>query len=136
LVDELARVPGVGNVTVYGAGQYAMRIWMDPGLLQARGLAANDVLQAVQQQSQEVPAGQIGAPPAPSGEAFQYTVNVHGRFRDPAEFGNIIVKTGTAAGGEVTRLRDVAHVELGAQTYAQDFRVNGRSAIGIGIYQD
>jgi HAE1 family hydrophobic/amphiphilic exporter-1 len=136
LVDELARVPGVGNVTVYGAGQYAMRIWMDPGLLQARGLTANDVLQAVQQQSQEVPAGQIGAPPAPSGAAFQYTVNVHGRFRDPAEFGNIIVKTGTAAGGEVTRLRDVARVELGAQTYAQDFRVNGQSAIGIGIYQD
>ena len=136
LVDDLARVPGVGNVAVLGASQYAMRIWFDPNLLQARNLTPADVLQAVQQQSQEVSSGQLGAPPTPSAQPFQYTLNVAGRFRDPAEFGNIIIKTGSAAGGQITRLRDVARIELGAQSYAQDFRLNGQPAVGIGIYQD
>ena len=136
LVDELARAPGVGNVSVLGAGQYAMRIWFDPNLLQARGLTPADVLQAVQQQSQEVSSGQLGAPPTPSGQPFQYTLNVAGRFREAAEFENIVVKTGTAAGGQITRLRDVARIELGAQSYAEDFRLNGQPAVGIAIYQD
>jgi hydrophobic/amphiphilic exporter-1 (mainly G- bacteria), HAE1 family len=136
LVDELTRIPGVGNVTVFGASQYAMRVWFDPNLLQARGLTAADVLQAVQQQSQDVPTGQLGAPPAPSREPFQYTLNVPGRLSDPAEFGAMIVKTGTGAGGQITRLRDVARVELGAKSYAQDFRLNGQPGIAIGIYQD
>ncbi len=129
-------MPGVGNVTVYGASQYAMRIWLDPGLLQARNLTAADVIGAVQQQSQEVPAGQIGAPPARPGQTFQYALAVHGRFDDPEEFGSIVVKTGAGAGGQITRLRDVARVELGAKSYGQDFRLNGRPAIGIGIFQD
>ena len=136
LVNELSRLPGVGNVTVFGASQYAMRVWLDPDRLEARSLTATDVVQALQQQSQEVPTGQLGAPPGPPGQPFQYTLNVAGRFSDPVQFGEIIVKAGTGAGGQITRLRDVAEVELGAQNYAQDFRLNGAPAIGIGIYQD
>lgn len=136
LVDSIARIPGVGNVSTFGASQYAMRVWFDPDLLQARGLTAADVLQAIQQQSRDVPAGQLGAPPAKQDQPFQYTLNVGGRFNDPKEFGNIIVKTGNAAGGQIVRLRDVARVELGAKSYSQDFILDGKPAIGIGIYQD
>jgi HAE1 family hydrophobic/amphiphilic exporter-1 len=132
LVNDLARLPGVGNVNVFGAGQYAMRIWLDPEKLQARGLTPQDVIQAVQQQSQQVAGGQVGSPPAPAGQAFQYIVSVQGRLAEPGQFGAIIVK---AQNGAVTRLADVARVELGAQTYAQSFRVNGKPAAGIAIYQ-
>jgi len=132
LKDELSRLPGVGNVTVFGAGQYAMRIWLEPDKLQSRGLMAQDVIQAIQQQSQQVPAGQVGMPPTPPGQAFQYTINVAGRLADPAEFENVIVKTGS--NGDVTRVRDVGRVELGAQTYSQIFTLNGKPAAGIGIF--
>ncbi len=90
--NELARLKGVGAVTIFGAGQYAMRIWMDPDLLQARGLTPQDVISAIQQQSQEVAAGQVGAPPAPKGQDFQYTLDLKGRLDDAAEFENIVVK--------------------------------------------
>lgn len=133
LKDELARLPGVGNVTVFGAGQYSMRLWLDPEKLQARGLMPQDVIQSVQQQSQQVTAGQVGMPPAPDGQAFQYTLNVKGRFDDVDQFSNIIVKTGNA--GDVTRLRDVGRVELGAQTYSQVFSLDKRPATGIGVFQ-
>ncbi|MGJ4994096.1 efflux RND transporter permease subunit [Bradyrhizobium sp. HKCCYLS3077] len=133
LKDELARLPGVGNVTVFGAGQYSMRIWLDPSKLQVRNLVPQDVIQAIQQQSQQVAAGQIGAPPAPSGQAFQYTLNVAGRLDDAREFEDIIVKTGS--NGDVTRVRDVGSVELGAQTYGQMFSLNGQPAVGIGVFQ-
>src|SRR6266498_4410443 len=96
LKDEIARLPGVGNVVVFGAGQYSMRIWLDPDKMQARGLVPQDVIQALQQQSTRVTAGQIGAPPAPRGQSFQYTLNVFGRLSDPAEFAQVIVKTGRA----------------------------------------
>ena len=132
LKDELARLPGVGDVIVFGAGQYSMRIWLDPDKLQSRGLMAQDVIQAIQQQSQQVTSGQVGAPPTPSGQAFQLTVNVAGRLADPAEFEDVIVKAGSA--GDVTRVRDVGRVELGAQTYSQIFTVNGKPAAGIGIF--
>ena len=135
LVPELARVPGVGNVNVFGVGQYSMRIWLDPETLKARGLAPEDVIKAIQQQSQQVTAGQVGAPPAPSGQVFQYTVNVEGRLADPAEFGNIIVKVDSANGGQITRVKDVGRVELGAQTYSQSSRLNGKPSAGIAIYQ-
>ncbi|CAH2601313.1 Efflux pump membrane transporter BepG [Rhodovastum atsumiense] len=136
LHDELARLPGVGNVTVFGAGQYAMRVWLDPDRLQARGLSASDVVSAIQQQSQEVTAGQVGAPPVPTGQAFQYTLDIKGRLDDPAQFENIILKTGPSASGvQVTRLRDVGRVELGAQTYSQSFTADGRPAAGIAIFQ-
>ena len=135
LVPELSRVPGVGNVGVFGVGQYSMRIWLDPQTLQARGLAPQDVIKAIQQQSQQVTSGQVGAPPAPAGQNFQYTVNVEGRLIDPAEFANIIVKIDSANGGQITRVKDVGRVELGAQTYSQSSRLNGKPAAGIAIYQ-
>jgi hydrophobic/amphiphilic exporter-1 (mainly G- bacteria), HAE1 family len=131
LQQELARLPGVGNVTVFGAGQYAMRIWLDPAVMQARGLMTSDVTNALQQQSAQVTAGQIGAPPAP-GQSFQYTLNVQGRLSSPEEFGNIIVKTGSD--GAVTRIHDIGHVELGAQSYAQSFAADGKPAAGLGIF--
>jgi HAE1 family hydrophobic/amphiphilic exporter-1 len=131
--DELSRVPGVGNVTVFGAGQYSMRIWLDPNKLQVRGLMPQDVIQAIQQQSQQVTAGQVGMPPTPAGQAFQYTLNVNGRLDDAGQFENIIVKTGS--NGDVTRVRDVGSVELGAQTYSQVFSLNKQPATGIGVFQ-
>jgi hydrophobic/amphiphilic exporter-1 (mainly G- bacteria), HAE1 family len=135
LVNELARLPGVGNVNVFGVGQYAMRVWMDPEKLYARGLTPQDVVQVIQQQSQQVTAGQIGAPPAPAGQAFQYTVNVEGRLTDPAEFANIIVKVDPSNGGQITRIKDIGRVELGAQTYSQNFALNGKPAAGVAIFQ-
>ena len=131
--DELRRLDGVGDVSVLGAGQYAMRIWLNPDLLQARGLTPQDVINIIQQQSQEVTAGQVGAPPAPKGQDFQYTLNLKGRLDDPAEFENIIVKVDPANGGQITRIRDVGHAELGAQTYSESFNLDGRPAAGIAV---
>jgi hydrophobic/amphiphilic exporter-1 (mainly G- bacteria), HAE1 family len=133
LRDELSRLPGVGNVTVFGAGQYSMRIWLDPNKLQARGLMPQDVIQSIQQQSQQVAAGQAGSPPTPPGQAFQYTLNVNGRLDDASQFEDIIVKTGN--NGDVTRVRDVGSVELGAQTYSQIFSLNKQPSTGIGVFQ-
>jgi HAE1 family hydrophobic/amphiphilic exporter-1 len=133
LKDELGRLPGVGNVNVFGAGQYSMRIWLDPEKLKARSLNAQDVVASLQSQSQEVAAGQVGTPPTPPGVNFQYTIELQGRLSDAAEFENVIVKVGDS--GEVTRLRDIGRVELGAQTYSQSFTLDGKPAAGIGIYQ-
>ncbi|MFS8053415.1 multidrug efflux RND transporter permease subunit [Rhizobium sp. BR 317] len=135
LQNELARLPGVGNVSVFGAGQYAMRIWMNPDLLQARGLTPQDIINVVQQQSQEVTAGQVGIPPVPPGQDFQYTLNVSGRLNDAIDYENIIVKVDQQNGGRITRIRDIGRVELGAQTYSQSFMQNGHPAAGIGIFQ-
>ncbi len=113
-MPELSRLLGVGNVNVFGVGQYSMRIWLDPQTLHARGLAPQDVINAIQQQSQQVTAGQIGAPPAPANQDFQHTVNVEGRLADPAEFGKHRGQgRDTANGGQITRVGDVARVELG-----------------------
>jgi hydrophobic/amphiphilic exporter-1 (mainly G- bacteria), HAE1 family len=133
LKDELARLPGVGNVNVFGAGQYSMRIWLDPEKLKARSLNAQDVVQSLQQQSQEVAAGQVGMPPTPPGVDFQITIELQGRLEDVDQYQNVIVKTGD--NGEVTRVRDVGRVELGAQTYSQYFSLDGKQAAGIGVYQ-
>ena len=127
LVDELSRVPGVGHASVFGAGKYAMRIWLDPDKLVALGLSPQEVIQAVQQQNQEVAAGQIGMPPTPTGQGFQYTVNVSGRLQQPEEFGEIIIKTDN---GRITRLKDVARVELGAESYGHGFRLTARRRPG------
>src|SRR6202451_504220 len=131
--DELSRLPGVGNVTVFGAGPYSIRVSLHPNKLQVRALMPQDVIQAIQQQSQQVTAGQVGMPPTPPGQAFQYTLNVNGRLDDASQFEDIIVKTGN--NGEVTRVRDVGRVELGAQTYSQIFSLNKQPATGIGVYQ-
>ena len=131
--NELARLKGVGAVTIFGAGQYAMRIWMNPDLLQARGLTPQDVIAAIQLQSQQVTAGQVGSPPAPKGQQFQYTLDLKGRLDDPSEFENIIVKATATSGGQITRIRDIGRAELGAQTYSESFNLDGRPAAGIGI---
>jgi HAE1 family hydrophobic/amphiphilic exporter-1 len=135
LVNELARVPGVGNVNVLGVGKYSMRIWMDPQKLYSFGLTASDVVQVIQSQSQSVTAGQVGTPPAGRDQSFQYTVDIQGQLDDPSQFGDIIVKSMPGNGGRIVRLKDVARIELGAQTYAQDFKVDGKPAAGLAIYQ-
>jgi HAE1 family hydrophobic/amphiphilic exporter-1 len=135
LVNELARVPGVGNVSVFGVGQYAMRVWMDPQKLDARGLTPSDVVQAIQQQNAQVTAGQVGTPPAAQGQGFRYTVNLTGRLAEAVDFADIVVKVDSSQGGQITRLRDIAQVELGAQSYSQIFQLDGRPAAGIGIFQ-
>jgi hydrophobic/amphiphilic exporter-1 (mainly G- bacteria), HAE1 family len=132
LKDDISRLPGVGNVSVFGAGQYAMRIWLDPEKMKARGLNVQDVINALQQQNAQVTAGQVGAPPAPNNVDFQYTLNVEGRLDDVDQFANVIVKTGTA--GEITRVRDVGHVDLGAQTYSQIFTLDGKPAAGLAVF--
>jgi hydrophobic/amphiphilic exporter-1 (mainly G- bacteria), HAE1 family len=131
--NELARLNGVGGVNILGAAQYAMRIWMNPDLLQARALTPQDVINAIQQQSQEVAAGQVGAPPAPKGQDFQYTLDLKGRLDDAAEFENIIVKVDSKNGGQITRIRDIGRAELGAQTYSSSFNLDGKPATGIQI---
>ncbi len=133
--NELARIPGVGNVNVFGAGPYAMRIWMDPDKLQSFGLTPNDVVNAIQQQSQEVTAGMTGMPPAPDGLNFQYTVNVNGRFSDAPDFENIIVKVNNTNGGQIVRVRDIGRVELGSQSYSHTATYNNAPTAAIGIYQ-
>jgi HAE1 family hydrophobic/amphiphilic exporter-1 len=132
LKDEIARLPGVGSVTVFGAGQYSMRVWVDPEKMRSRGLTPQDVVQALQQQSAQVPAGQIGAPPAPDTQSFQITLDVLGRLSDPAQFADVIVKSGPA--GDVTRVRDIGRVELGAQTYGQIFKLDDQPAAGLAIF--
>ncbi len=132
LKDELSRLPGVGNVAVFGAGQYAMRVWLNPEKMKSRSLNVQDVINALQQQNEQVTAGQIGAPPAPNDVSFQYTLNVAGRLDTVAQFGNVIVKTGS--NGQITRVRDIGHVELGAQTYGQVFTLDRSQAAGLAIF--
>src|ERR1700694_1489930 len=110
--NELSRIPGAGQVIVFGAGDYAMRVWLDPNRVASHGLSANDVVQSIREQNLQVAAGTVGAPPMNDPVAYQLTVNAHGRLADEKEFGNIIIKTGSD--GQVTRLRDVARIELGA----------------------
>jgi len=133
LKDELARLPGVGNINVFGAGQYSMRVWLDPEKMRARGLTTQDVVQALGQQSEQVTAGQVGSPPAPDNQSFQYTIEVQSRLDDPDQFGAVVVKTGTA--GDLTRVRDIGRVELGAQTYGQFFALDDQPAAGMAIFQ-
>src|ERR1700686_5469516 len=109
--DVLARLPGMGDVRLFGSGDYAMRLWLDPETIAARNLTANDVITAVREQNIQVATGQIGGQPAVAGTEFEYTVNAQGRLRTEEEFGAIVIKTGDD--GSVTNLRDVARMELG-----------------------
>ena len=129
LKDEIARLPGVGNVNVFGAGQYSMRIWLDPEKMRVRGLTAQDVVQALQQQSEQVTAGQVGMPPAPDEQSFQYTIKVSSRLDDPDQFAQRDRQVRHRA-ATLTRVRDVGRVELGAQTYSQVFKLDGRAGGG------
>jgi hydrophobe/amphiphile efflux-1 (HAE1) family protein len=131
--DVLARIPGIGQVEVFGGGDYAMRVWLDPGKIAARGLSATDVVNAIREQNVQVAAGVVGAPPMPVPVDYQLSINARGRLSTEEEFGDIILKTG--AGGELTRLRDVARLELAAGDYALRSLLDGREAVGIGIFQ-
>jgi len=131
--DALARVPGVGNVTVFGARDYSMRIWLDPEKVASRALTAGDVVAAIREQNVQVAAGIIGQPPMSSGVPFQLTVNAQGRLMDPQQFGDIVIKAGMQ--GQVTRVRDVARVELAARDYSMDSKLNGQPNASLGIFQ-
>jgi hydrophobe/amphiphile efflux-1 (HAE1) family protein len=131
--DVLARIPGIGQVQVFGGGDYSMRVWLDPGKIAARDLTANDVVNAIREQNVQVAAGVIGAPPMPVPVDYQLSINARGRLTNEEEFGNIILKTG--ADGETTRLRDVARLELAAGDYALRSMLDGKEAVGIGIFQ-
>jgi hydrophobe/amphiphile efflux-1 (HAE1) family protein len=133
MVDVLARVKGVGQVLVFNGRDYGMRFWINPETLASLGLTAGDVAAAVGEQNLQAAAGQIGQPPAPPGQQFQYTVTTRGRLSTVDEFENIILRT--RADGSSLRVRDVARVELGAQSYASFGRVGGRPAALIGIFQ-
>src|SRR5467141_604178 len=133
LQPELARLPGVGQVNIFGAGQYSMRIWLDPDKLYALSLTTEDVVNALNGQNQQVTAGQLGMPPGPSTQAFQYTLDIAARLDDVSQFENIVVKS--EQNGQMVHLRDVGRVELGAQTYSEVFTLNGKPSAGIGVYQ-
>jgi len=132
--DELLRVQGMGSVQVFGSGDYAMRIWLDPAKLAGRGLTASDVTNAIREQNTQVAAGVVGAPPAPKGTDFQLQINTQGRLVTEEEFADVIIRTDTATGGLV-RVRDVGRVEMGPGTYALRSLLNNKEAVGIGIFQ-
>ena len=131
--DPLARVPGVGQVTIFGAGQYAMRFWVQPDRLAKLGITVTEILDAIQKQNTVNPAGQIGAQPVPPGQEFTYTVRSQGRLLNEEEFGHIIVRADPD--GSIIRLKDVARIELGAQSYSMIGRLNGKPSAVIAVYQ-
>jgi multidrug efflux pump len=131
--DELARIEGVGEARVFGAGEYAMRIWLDPEKVAALNLTASDVVRKIREQNVQVAAGQLGAPPEANAADFQLLIDTQGRLVDEEEFENIVVKTGDH--GQITRLGDVARVELGASTYALRSLLDNEEAAAIPIYQ-
>src|ERR1700720_2328137 len=133
LVDQLTRLPGIGNVNVFGAGQYAMRLWVKPDQLAKLGITVPDIISAVQKQNTVNPAGQVGGEPIPSGQKFTYAVRAQGRLQTPEEFGDIVVRANTD--GSFVRVKDIARIELGAQTYDITSRLDGQPAAVLGIYQ-
>ncbi|AZC37983.1 efflux RND transporter permease subunit [Pseudomonas chlororaphis] len=130
--DELSRLSGIGDVGVYGSGDYAMRIWMDPNSLSARGLTAADVVNAIREQNVQVSAGQLGAEPSPQGADFLVSISVRGRLRSEQEFADIVLKSG--ADGQLVKLSDVARVELGASDYTLRARLDDRNQATVGIF--
>ena len=131
--DPMARVPGVGQVTIFGAGQYAMRFWVDPDTLAKLGITVTEILDALKKQNTVNPAGQIGGEPVPPGQQFTYTVRAQGRLTDEKQFGDVVVRANVD--GSIVRMRDVARIELGAQNYSMIGRLNGKPAAIIAIYQ-
>ena len=131
--DAIARVPGVGDIFIFGAREYSMRIWLDPNKVAARNLTASDVVQSIREQNVQVAAGVIGAPPTRTQTDFQYTVLTQGRLSDPGEFADIVIKTGQD--GQITRLRDVARIELGSKDYSAELQLDGNPSVGLAIFQ-
>jgi HAE1 family hydrophobic/amphiphilic exporter-1 len=142
--DELSRLPGVGNVLIFGSGTYAMRIWLDPQKMLAYSLNPSDVINAISRQNKEVSAGQIATPPTAGKQAYQFTVNVPGQLADPDQFSDIIIKSEAAgpnqnesssSSAQIVRVRDVGRVELGSSNYNQLAKLNNKPTAAIGIYQ-
>src|SRR5207244_6683168 len=131
--DQLARIEGVGDVTVFGARDYSMRIWLDPEKLASRNMTASDVVRSIREQNLQVAAGTIGQPPVPSGQDFQLTISTQGRLLDEKQFSDIIIKQGSQ--GQVTRIRDVARVELAARDYSVASQLSGKPAAALVIWQ-
>src|SRR6202046_5371737 len=133
LNDQLTRVPGIGNVQVFGAGQYAMRLWIKPDQLAKLGITVTEAVSVIQAQKTVNPAGQVGGSPTPKGQEYTYSVRAQGRLTSPEEFGNIIVRE--SADGGIVRVRDLARIELGAQEYTLTGRINGKPGAIIAVYQ-
>lgn len=142
--DELSRLPGVGNVVIFGSGSYAMRIWLDPKKMLAYGLNPRDVVNAISRQNQAVSSGQIASPPAVGKQAYQFTVNVPGQLADTSQFANIVVKAEAthpnqnangSSSAQIVRIKDVGRVELGSSSYNQLAKLNNKPAAAIGIFQ-
>src|ERR1700728_450934 len=131
--DPVTRVPGIASVQVFGAGQYAMRMWLKPDVLTQLGITVSDVVNAVQSQNTVNPAGQMGGEPAPKGQEFTYSVRAQGRLTTPEQFGDIIVRENSNGGA--VRVKDVARIELGAQSYTLMGRMNGKPSAILAVYQ-
>ena len=132
--DELLRIPGMGSVILFGAGDYAMRVWLDPSRLAARNLTSSDVVAAIREQNVQVAAGTVGGPPSTKGTEFQLAVNTQGRLVDEAQFADVIVRSDPATGGLI-RIRDVGRVELSAGTYSLRSLLNNKEAAAIAVFQ-
>ena len=131
--DELARLDGVGDVQLFGMGNYSLRVWLDPNKVASRGLTASDVVNAIREQNRQVAAGALGAPPSDAGNSFQLSINTQGRLVSEEEFENIIIRAGDD--GEITRLRDIARIELGSNQYALRSLLNNQPAVAIPVFQ-
>ncbi|WP_122859373.1 efflux RND transporter permease subunit [Pseudomonas viridiflava] len=131
--DELARLGGVGDVQLFGMGDYSLRVWLDPNKTASRNLTATDVVNAIREQNRQVAAGQLGAPPSPNATSFQMSINTQGRLVTEEEFENVVIRAG--ADGEITRLKDVARVELGSNQYALRSLLNNQPAVALPIFQ-
>jgi len=131
--DELARLDGVGDVQLFGLGDYSMRVWLDPNKVASRNLTATDVVKAIREQNRQVAAGALGAPPSDAGNSFQLSINTQGRLVSDEEFENIIVRAGDD--GEITRLKDIARIELGSSQYALRSLLNNKPAVAMPIFQ-
>lgn len=134
LQNPLARLPGVGQVVVRGAGSYSMRVWLDPKRLQTFGITTTDVLAAIQSQNVQVVAGQLGAPPVPKDQSFQFTISAPSRLSEASEFGDIIIRTAAGQAPQIIRLRDIARVDLSQQSFSNFSRFTGHKAALIPIF--
>jgi len=131
--DELARLDGIGDVQLFGMGDYSLRVWLDPNKVASRNLTATDVVSAIREQNRQVAAGSLGAPPAPGATDFQLSINTQGRLVTEEEFENIVIRA--AEDGSITRLRDIARVELGSSQYALRSLLNNQPAVAIPVFQ-
>ena len=131
--DELARLDGVGDVQLFGLGNYSLRVWLDPNKVASRNLTASDVVNAIREQNRQVAAGSLGAPPSDAGNSFQLSINTQGRLVSEEEFENIIIRAGDK--GEITRLKDIARIELGSSQYALRSLLNNKPAVAIPVFQ-